>query len=297
MLTKHLSLSLLILQLSLGASLTFAQDKPKKKIQVPKADDPSVLYEEGSTHFKAGDYAKALDNFKQVYVLTKQPSLLYNIGQCQRFLGLFDEALRSFRLFIRDDPTNSLVENAKARIEEIEADLAKKNALGSIQVMTNPEGAKIFVDEKDLGPGPIDMKGVPSGEHTISVKKEGFYPYELRFELQPGQAFSIRVPLREEVKLTQEKFDPLQPKYFYMAAGGTGVLGSAFGLTAVLFSSKAAKKQDLADGSDFSAEVRTSQRLKIPSVVLLGTSLFAVTSGLFLRLAEKKKEAQPCQPK
>jgi tetratricopeptide (TPR) repeat protein len=295
--------SLLILHLSLCSSAVLAQEKPKKKTEDPKkAADPKLeearrLFDEASIQYKTGDYQQALESFKQVYALTQEPSILFNIGQCQRFLGQPEEAVKSFRTFLRDAPENPLVENAKLRISEIEAEIAKQSALGSIQVMTNPEGAKIVIDEKDMGPGPIDMKDVPSGEHTISVKKDGFYPYELRFELQPGQAFSIRVPLREEAKPLPEKFDPLQPKYFYMAAGGTGVLGTVFGVASVIFVSKARQKQELADGSDFFGEVQTAKQLKVPSVVLLGTSLVAATSGLFLRLAEKKKATEPCQPK
>jgi tetratricopeptide (TPR) repeat protein len=311
MFNKRIFASLFLIQLSLSASLVNAGEKNKKKPPEkpeepkkpeeskpdPKIEEAKKLFEEGSIQYKTGEYQKALESFKQVYALTQEPAILFNIGQCQKFLGQPEESLKSFRIFIRDAPENPLVENAKARIVEIEAEIAKKNALGSIQVMTNPEGAKIFIDEKDMGPGPIDLKEVIAGEHTISVKKESYYPYELRFELQAGQAFAIRVPLREEAKLPPEKFDPLQPKYFYMTAGGTGVLGAAFGVASVFFISRANKEQDAANGSDFLAEVKTSEKLKVPSVVLLGTSLVAVTSGVFLRLAEKKKSTEPCQIK
>ena len=57
-----------------------------------------------------------------------------------------------------------------------------------------------------------------------------------------------------------------------------------------------AGKDQLADGGDdFLGDIETSRKLGIPTAALFGTSLVAVTSGLFLRLAEKKKATEPCQ--
>jgi hypothetical protein len=172
-----------------------------------------------------------------------------------------------------------------------------KNALGSIQVFTNPEGALISIDEKEVGPGPISVKDVQAGEHTINVKKGGYYNYEFRFELQPGQAFSIRVPLREEVKIAP-KPDPLQPKYFFMVGGGAGVLSAAIGGAALLM----ARQQDI-EQKDFleddinvdAGRVNTAGALALGSDILLGAALVAVTSGIVLRLSDKKKSTEPCQ--
>jgi tetratricopeptide (TPR) repeat protein len=289
MVKSRLFASLLTLQLLVSTPDALAQPK---KPDASKIEEAKKLFEEGSIQYKTGDYPKALESFRQVYANTQDPAILFNIGQCQRLLNQPEEALKSFRIFIREAPGNPLVENAKTRITELEAELAKQRALGSIQVMTNPEGAKIFIDGADMGLGPIDIKEVAAGEHTISAKKQGFYPYEFRFELQPGQAFSIRALLREEV--TTEKVDRLQPKYFYMVAGGAGVLGTVFGVASLRFFAKAGQEQS-AGGVAFLEDIETSRKLGIPTAALFGTSLVAVTSGLFLRLAEKKKATEPCQ--
>jgi hypothetical protein len=290
--------ALLSFQMALSPALAQSKKDKDKQDAAKKAEDQKLTeikkyFEDASIQYKTGEYAAALENFKKVYAMTQEPSVLFNIGQCQRFLGQSEEAIKTFRTFIREAPDSPQAENAKARIAEIEAEIAKKAALGSIQVFTNPEGAMISIDGKEVGPGPIDVKDVQSGEHTIAVKKGGFYNYEFRFELQPGQAFSIRVPLREEVKVTP-KPDPLQPKYFFMVAGGTGVISGAIGGAALFLATQQDDAQTNFSGVN-SDRMSTAGALALGSDILVGVALVAITSGIVLRLSEKKKSAEPCQ--
>jgi tetratricopeptide (TPR) repeat protein len=292
---KKLFYALIALQLSLFASMSHADDKTKK-IEEAKREEAKKIFEDASIKYKTGDYPNALESFRRVYALTQEPSILFNIAQCQRLLDQPEEALKTFQLFIRDAPSNPLAENAKVRISELEAEIARQSVLGSIQVMTNPEGGKIFIDEKEIGAGPINVKNVAPGEHTILVNNRGYYPYELRFELQAGQAFSIRVPLREDTSSPGGR-DLLQPKYFFMVAGGSGALGTAIGVTGLILASLENSKQTEQNKavSDFYAT--NDSRIAITGDILFGAALVAGTSGLFLRLAEKKKASEPCQVK
>jgi tetratricopeptide (TPR) repeat protein len=276
-----------LLLFSLFASpFVFAQNDAKQLEQAQRK------FEQAQMFYNAGEYAKALELFKEAYLLTSAVDLLFNIAQCHRQLDQLDEARKSYNRVFHGSSEPAIIEQAKSWIESIDKEIAKRNALGSIQVLTNPDSAIVFIDEHRIGAAPIDLGNIAPGEHTISVQQEGFYPYELRFELQPGQAFSIRVPLRPEVK-TEER-DLLQPKYFYLGAAGSGALGLAFGGTALGFSLKANEQQKIPGIDNIEDTMRTAEQLSIVSNVLVGLSVAAISSGFFLKKAQKQKKLEAC---
>jgi tetratricopeptide (TPR) repeat protein len=266
-----------------GAAYAKDPKGPSKQEQEKKLQEAKRLFEEASIQYKTGEYELALEGFKGAYLISQEPAILFNIGQCQRQLNQFDEAIKAYKTFIRDAPQDPLTENAKTRIKELEEELAKLAKLGSIQVLTNPDGALVFVDEKEIGKAPIQLKNVNAGEHTILVQQSGYYPYELRFELQPGQAFSVRAPLRVE----EDERDLLRPKFFYLVTAGTGTLGAAFGAASLLFIN-AAKQKQLEPGPEFIETREKAVVFGLTAQVLLGTALVSGTSGFFLSRFEKK---------
>ena len=66
---------------------------------VARADDPREV--EGRAAFSKGDYAHALDIFARLYAEASDPVYLRNIGRCQQKLRQPDEAIESFRSYLR----------------------------------------------------------------------------------------------------------------------------------------------------------------------------------------------------
>jgi tetratricopeptide (TPR) repeat protein len=62
------------------------------------------LYSEGRTQYNLADYAKALDLFKRAYQEQPDPAFLFNIAQCERSLGRYDDAEKSYRAYLRESP-------------------------------------------------------------------------------------------------------------------------------------------------------------------------------------------------
>lgn len=62
------------------------------------------LYRTGSQHFELGEYAPALDDFKEAYRVRPDPVFLYNIAQCHRFLGNHAEAVRLYKNYLNQSP-------------------------------------------------------------------------------------------------------------------------------------------------------------------------------------------------
>src|SRR5437867_4509256 len=51
---------------------------------------------------------------------------------------------------------------------------AEKGARGSLEVISEPDGAMAFVDGKYLGVTPTTAEALPVGDHYVTLKLEGY---------------------------------------------------------------------------------------------------------------------------
>jgi tetratricopeptide (TPR) repeat protein len=93
----------------------------KGKLEAKEAFSRAIQY------YNLSEFQKALDGFKEAYLAYPDPSFLFNIGQCQRQLGSKQEALLSYKAYLReaDDAPNreevtTLVRNLERSIREDE---------------------------------------------------------------------------------------------------------------------------------------------------------------------------------
>ena len=69
-------------------------------------------------------------------------------------------------------------------------------ASGTVSVFSTPEGASIFLDEKDTGKKtPATLEGVVTGDHQITLHKDTYYPKEIVVNVLKGKA------IREDLNL------------------------------------------------------------------------------------------------
>jgi hypothetical protein len=77
----------------------------------PPADDKlehaKQLYGEGKRYYDLGDYAHAIETWKQAYVLSAAPMLLFNIAQAHRLSGDCAQALKVYASYEREAGTVS----------------------------------------------------------------------------------------------------------------------------------------------------------------------------------------------
>jgi hypothetical protein len=72
-----------------------------------RADDlekAKALYDDGLRHYNVADYNAAIAAWKQAYVLSKRPLLLFNIGQAYRLAGDCPQALAFYENYRREEP-------------------------------------------------------------------------------------------------------------------------------------------------------------------------------------------------
>ncbi len=60
------------------------------------------LANDARTAYNLGEYGTALEDFRAAYKLKQDPTLLYNLAQCERQLHKYADAARSYRAYLRE---------------------------------------------------------------------------------------------------------------------------------------------------------------------------------------------------
>ncbi|HEX5060283.1 MAG TPA: tetratricopeptide repeat protein, partial [Kofleriaceae bacterium] len=89
------------------------------------ADDPATRaarrhYERGEKLFALGKFDDALEEYQTAFDAKPLPGFLYNIGQCYRNLGDYDQAIFSFKKYLKLEPEASNKEAVERLVEELE---------------------------------------------------------------------------------------------------------------------------------------------------------------------------------
>ena len=96
-------------------------------------------YKKGATHFDLGEYDAAIDEFKQAYELSSAPGLLFNIAQAQRLKKDYEQALQSYKRFVRLAPDAPNRADAEQWITELEKKVAEANSQTQTQTGTETQ--------------------------------------------------------------------------------------------------------------------------------------------------------------
>ena len=98
-----------------------------------KRAEAKQRFDAGSKLYNLRSYEKALEEFKAVYLLVGDPSLLFNIGQCERQLERYVDARKSFQSYLREaQPTEEQRRDIERLIASVDA--AIRNAEESKKV-------------------------------------------------------------------------------------------------------------------------------------------------------------------
>ena len=88
-----------------------------------QADDPiqeaKDHYERGMAHYELGEFAAAVDEFKQAYQRSQAPGLLFNLAQASRLGKDYEQALHFYRAYLRVRPDAPNRADVEKRIVEL----------------------------------------------------------------------------------------------------------------------------------------------------------------------------------
>ena len=98
------------------------------------------LFREGEKLFALGKFSQALAKYEKAYEAKPIPAFLFNIGQCHRNLGDYDQAIFSFRKYLKLSPDASNRDAVLEYIDELERERQKRssNDVGLIQPDPDP---------------------------------------------------------------------------------------------------------------------------------------------------------------
>lgn len=156
-----LRLALFALVLSLAPARALADDAAQARFHDGLARD----------HYAARRYEAALREFFLEQRVAPNPRIVFNIALCFEQLHRDEEAYAFFREYLgsedEDAERNRYADAALGRIEP---------RIARVTVTSDPPGARIFVDRRELGeygttPATI---AVPAGRPTLFVELEGF---------------------------------------------------------------------------------------------------------------------------
>ncbi len=200
----------------------------------PKVEAGRYL-ETGNAALESGDTAAALDAYRAAYDAFPSPKIFYNMAEAHREQGDLVEAANLYERVIVELPEDSpLVAASQDRLTELDA------RVGHLSVTTEPIGARVEMNGRELGVSPVAELRVPPGTIELRASLDGRSQLE-SVVVPAGEARSVSIdlvvvsaqpPPPPSVAVVEET--TLVQKWWFWTAIGFGVVaaGTAVALVA-----------------------------------------------------------------
>jgi outer membrane receptor protein involved in Fe transport len=139
------------------------------------ADEAELQFQLGAERYKAGDYLGALEHFLASNRLSPNPNVLFNVARCYEHLGRYPDAFRAYVLARERASANANANASFAKqIDEAIARIAPRVAV--LDVRSEPAGATIYLDRKDLGArgSAPRLLGLAPGKYRVLAELPGY---------------------------------------------------------------------------------------------------------------------------
>jgi tetratricopeptide (TPR) repeat protein len=238
----------LVILVCLGlASPALAQPKKSTRAQKMKA---KALYEEGLRFYNIGEYDRAVEKFKESYVVVAAPLLLFNIAQAQRLGGDCEAALRSYETYLREVPKPG----NKQQVDQAVTICEKKVA--AAKPAEKPAEKPVQPEQ----PAPVE---VAEAEAEAELEPEADVEADADTPSRPGRT----------------------KKIIGIAVGATGIALAATGAYFGLQASSQASDIEEFDGvwdDTWEDKEAAQRRNRVLAPVLIGTGIAAIAGGVVL---------------
>jgi hypothetical protein len=119
-----------------------------------------------------------------------------------RFELLLDPGAHVFS-FARKGYADAVVNRPFSAGERAVLDFELDLLPATLTVSANVSGAIVAIGAREVGPVPVDVRRAPGG-YRVTVRKDGYEPYEASVMLKPGEQTSLRARLSpEKVPITK----------------------------------------------------------------------------------------------
>ncbi len=157
------------------------------------ADEADVHFQLGNQAYKRRDYRGALSHYFTSHRLAPNRNVLFNIARCYEQLKSFVEA---YRYYLAYEAAGPLSDKRQQRLRQAMARVRPNVAL--LRVATQPAGATIYLNRKDLGAYGTTpaVLAVAPGKVKVLLELEGYRPTERSgVSVQRGKAVNLEARL------------------------------------------------------------------------------------------------------
>jgi tetratricopeptide (TPR) repeat protein len=128
----------------LGSLLVLAAvAQPARAEGDPKAA-ARAHFKRAEAAFNLGKFEEALAAYQAAYETKPLPGFLFNIAQCHRNLNDYDQAIFSFKKYLKLEPEASNKESVERLIEELEEKKAQGDSQKFVKKPKKDEGSPIY---------------------------------------------------------------------------------------------------------------------------------------------------------
>jgi outer membrane receptor for ferrienterochelin and colicins len=151
------------------------------------ADEAQFHFVRGNQFYRQGRFEEALSEFYASNRLVSNRNVQFNIARCLEQLKLYDEAFRAWSDLGRKEAPPAERATITGAIEKLRPHLALVN------VTSEPSGAEIFANRRDLGSLGTTPRllALPPGRTTILLDRPGYRSAEIAVELVKGKEQAV----------------------------------------------------------------------------------------------------------
>lgn len=156
------------------------------------ADEADLHFRLGAKHYQAGDFTSALEHFLRSNRLVPNRNVLFNVARCYEQLSEYPNAWRSYSAVLDLETTP----DGKTRVQDSLRRIAP--FVGVVEITTNPPGASVYIDRKDLGARGSTPRalGLAPGKYTVIVSLDGHKDARSQtLEIKAGEKKSVSLEL------------------------------------------------------------------------------------------------------
>jgi outer membrane receptor protein involved in Fe transport len=157
------------------------------------ADEADLHFRIATEKYAARDFRTALEHFLLSNRLVPNRNVVFNIARSYEQLSEFPDAFRYYTQVLDMSPD----EGSKQRAEESLARI--KGNVAVLNVRTEPAGATVYINRRDLGPRGQTPRslGFPAGKYKVIVDLPGYEPTESgELDISAGQQRDITLQLK-----------------------------------------------------------------------------------------------------
>ncbi|HEY2404390.1 MAG TPA: TonB-dependent receptor [Polyangiaceae bacterium] len=158
------------------------------------ADEAELEFSLGTDAYQHADFKQALAHFLASNRLVPNDNVVFNIARCHEQLQQYPEAFRYYSLALERERDESV----RAKIEAALAQL--KSQIVVFHVTTEPAGATLYVDRRDLGPRgkSPELLGLRPGRHKLILELAGYEPVEQdQPDANAGEERAVQISLKQ----------------------------------------------------------------------------------------------------